>query len=166
MSIVAVAAVLVVVTRVLRPDVFELVHAAALRAALDRTVAGCRQPDDDVRVGGGAGAAKVLLVAVGFDDDWVGEGSCKFSALAIWQVGGVEGGLLGGGDHVPLLLESNGLMSKMSTPCILPRISRRSRPVDCSRSVGMVPGCPPDGRRSCSSLISGPLSVGHSGTSD
>ena len=45
-------------------------------------------------------------------------------------------------------------MSKMSMPCILPSISRRSRPVACSRSVGTVPGAAPGGRRSCSLLIS------------
>ena len=45
-------------------------------------------------------------------------------------------------------------MSKISTPCIFPRISRRSRPVACSRSVGMVPGLAPSGRRSASEVIS------------
>ena len=39
-------------------------------------------------------------------------------------------------------------MSKTSMPCIFPRISKRSRPVACSRSVGMVPGEAPGGRRS------------------
>lgn len=56
--------------------------------------------------------------------------------------------------NLPFLLASSGLMSKISTPCIFPRISRRSRPVDCSRSVGMVPGLPPSGMRSCSPVIS------------
>jgi hypothetical protein len=56
--------------------------------------------------------------------------------------------------YVPFLLASSGLMSKMSTPCIFPRISRRSRPVACSRSVGMVPGWAPSGRRSASEVIS------------
>lgn len=57
--------------------------------------------------------------------------------------------------YVPFLLASSGLRSKMSTPCIFPRISRRSRPVACSMSVGMVPGAaPPEGRRSCSLVIS------------
>lgn len=45
-------------------------------------------------------------------------------------------------------------MSKTSTPCILPRISKRSRPVDWSRSVGTVPGSAPGGRRSSSVLTS------------
>ena len=55
---------------------------------------------------------------------------------------------------VPFRLASNGFMSKTSTPCILPRISNRSRPVDWSRSVGTVPGSAPGGRRSSSDLIS------------
>lgn len=45
-------------------------------------------------------------------------------------------------------------MSKISTPSIFPRISNRSRPVACSRSVGTVPGLAPGGRRSSSVLIS------------
>ena len=45
-------------------------------------------------------------------------------------------------------------MSKISMPCIFPRISRRSRPVDCSRSVGTVPGFAPGALRSSSVLIS------------
>lgn len=56
---------------------------------------------------------------------------------------------------VPRRLASRGLMSKMSTPCIFPRISRRSRPVDCSASVGTVPGFAPSGIRSSMDLISG-----------
>lgn len=55
---------------------------------------------------------------------------------------------------VPFRLASNGFMSKTSTPCILPRISNRSSPVDWSRSVGTVPGSAPGGRRSSSDLIS------------
>jgi len=72
-AVVAVVAVLVVVARVLGSDVLELVSGAALRAALDRAVAGCRQPDDVVRVDWVAGAAEVLLVAVAPDYDWVVE---------------------------------------------------------------------------------------------
>jgi hypothetical protein len=56
--------------------------------------------------------------------------------------------------YVPFLLASSGLISKISTPCIFPRISRRSRPVACSRSVGMVPGLAPSGIRSVSEVIS------------
>ena len=55
---------------------------------------------------------------------------------------------------IPFRLASNGLMSKTSMPCILPRISNRSRPVDCSRSVGTVPGSAPGGRRSSYVLTS------------
>ena len=55
---------------------------------------------------------------------------------------------------VPFRLESNGLMSKTSMPCIFPRISRRSRPVDWLRSVGTVPGSAPGGRRSSIVLTS------------
>lgn len=55
---------------------------------------------------------------------------------------------------VPSLLASKGLMSKMSTPSIFPRISNLSRPVACSKSVGTVPGWPPGGSRSASVLIS------------
>lgn len=58
---------------------------------------------------------------------------------------------------LPLREASSGRMSKMSTPSILPRISRRSRPVACSRSVGTVPGAAPGPKRSSSVLIS----VGH-----
>ncbi len=68
---------------------------------------------------------------------------------------GAELDVARGGDAVPLLEASNGFMSKISTPCILPRISRRSSPVAWSRSVGTVPGAAPGGRRSASVLISG-----------
>ena len=67
--------------------------------------------------------------------------------------------------YVPFLLASSGLRSKMSTPCIFPRISRRSRPVACSMSVGMVPGAAPVlGRRSCSLVISAVGVVSAGGT--
>lgn len=55
---------------------------------------------------------------------------------------------------VPFRLASKGLMSKTSMPCILPRSSKRSRPVAWSRSVGTVPGSAPGGRRSSCVLIS------------
>lgn len=55
---------------------------------------------------------------------------------------------------VPFREASRGDMSKMSTLSIFPRISRRSRPVDCSRSVGMVPGWAPGPTRSSMVLIS------------
>ena len=56
--------------------------------------------------------------------------------------------------YLPIRLASRGFISKISTPCIFPRISKRSRPVACSRSVGTVPGAAPGGRRSASLLIS------------
>jgi len=73
MAVVAVIAVLVVVATVLWSDVLELVSGAAFGAALDGAVARCGQPDDVVRVDWVAGAAEVLLVAVGLDYDWVVE---------------------------------------------------------------------------------------------
>jgi hypothetical protein len=57
---------------------------------------------------------------------------------------------------IPLRDASKGFMSKISMPCIFPRISNRSKPVACSRSVGTVPVAAPGGIRSCSLLISVP----------
>ena len=45
-------------------------------------------------------------------------------------------------------------MSKISIPCILAKISNRSKPVDWLKSDGTVPGSAPGGRRSCSVLTS------------
>lgn len=59
-----------------------------------------------------------------------------------------------GSSIVPTRSDGRGLMSKISMPCIFPRISKRSRPVACSRSVGMVPGSAPGGSKSSSLLIS------------
>ena len=64
-----------------------------------------------------------------------------------------SGGGLNIGD-IPFLDASSGFMSKTSIPCIFPSISNRSKPVACSRSVGMVPGSAPGGRRSSSVLTS------------
>lgn len=47
----------VVVVALLGSDILHLVDGAALGAALDGAVAGAGQPDDDVGVGGAAGAA-------------------------------------------------------------------------------------------------------------
>ena len=58
------------------------------------------------------------------------------------------------GDPLPFRLASNGFISNTSIPCIFPRISNRSNPVDWSRSVGTVPGSAPGGRRSSIDLIS------------
>ena len=62
--------------------------------------------------------------------------------------------MLGEQGDVPSLEASRGFMSKISMPCIFPRISKRSKPVACSRSVGTVPGSAPGGRRSSSLLMS------------
>jgi hypothetical protein len=71
-----VAVVAVAVAVVLGADVLHLVDGAALGAALDGAVARGGEPDDNVRVGGVAGAALVLLVAEGLDDDGVVQRSC------------------------------------------------------------------------------------------
>lgn len=55
---------------------------------------------------------------------------------------------------IPTREESSGFMSKMSIPCIFPKISNRSRPVACSTSEGTVPGCAPGGSRSSSVFTS------------
>lgn len=92
---VAVVVVVVVMGVSLGADVLHLQDVAALRAALDRAVTGhldgeelgdctishtapCsrggrtyREPDGDVGIGGIAGAASVLLIAEGLDDDGV-----------------------------------------------------------------------------------------------
>jgi hypothetical protein len=71
-----VAVVAVAVAVVLGADVLHLVDGAALGAALDGAVARGGEPDDNVRVGGVAGATLVLLVAVGLDDDGVVQRAC------------------------------------------------------------------------------------------
>lgn len=68
--------VVVVVVAVLGADVLHLVDGTALGATLDGAVAGGGEPDDNVRVGRVAGAAKVLLVAEGLDSDGVVERAC------------------------------------------------------------------------------------------
>lgn len=56
--------------------------------------------------------------------------------------------------HIPSREASRGFWSKISIPCILPKSSNRSKPVDCSRSVGTVPGFAPGARRSDGVLAS------------
>ena len=73
--VLTVRVVVVSVTIVLRTDVFHLVYTAALGAALDGTIAGGGQPDDVVGVDWVAGAAEVLLIAKGLDNDGVVERS-------------------------------------------------------------------------------------------
>lgn len=100
-----------------------------------------------MRVGRVASTASELLVAARGHQDGVLHGSCahrhEFScALARLR------------PDTPLREASRGRMSKMSTPSTLPRISRRSRPVDCSRSVGTVPSAAPGPNRSSKDLTS------------
>jgi len=64
-------------------NIFHLVHASALRAALNRSVARGRQPDNDVGVRWVTCAAEVLLVTEGLDHDWVVE--CSFSTGVQWS---------------------------------------------------------------------------------
>jgi hypothetical protein len=75
--------VVVVVVAVLGADVLHLVDGTALRAALDGAVAGGGEPDDNVRVGRVAGAAKVLLVTEGLDGDGVVERACMLLVLLV-----------------------------------------------------------------------------------
>lgn len=67
--------VTVSVTIILWANIIHLVDPTTLRAALDRAIARGGQPDDIVGVGGEAGAAEVLLVTKGLDDNGVVEGS-------------------------------------------------------------------------------------------
>ena len=102
-------------------------------------------PQNVVRVNGVAGATDELLVTSRVDDDGVLRSTCVCQFVSSFVLLFCD---------VPRRLASRGLMSKMSMPCIFPRISRRSRPVDCSASVGTVPGLAPSGMRSSMDLIS------------
>jgi hypothetical protein len=145
-GVVVIMAMAVVVRIVRGADVVHLVGGSALHAARLGLLAGEGDPENAVGVGGETGAADVLLVASRVDGDGILWGACVPSDLI---------SLLSHPDyHIPRRLASSGLMSKISTPCIFPRISRRSRPVACSRSVGTVPGCAPGAKRSASDLIS------------
>ena len=75
--------VVVVVVAVLGTDVLHLVDGTALGATLDGAVAGGGEPDDNVRVGRVAGAAKVLLVTEGLDGDGVVERACVLLVLLV-----------------------------------------------------------------------------------
>lgn len=139
--------VVVVSVRVVgRAHVVHLVGRTTLHAARLGLFAGESDPENVVGVGREAGAAHVLLVASRVDNDGVLWGACNSSAMVPLFLDSLS--------DVPRRLASNGLMSKMSMPCIFPRISRRSRPVACSASVGMVPGFAPGAKRSASVLIS------------
>lgn len=140
--------VVVVVSIVLGADVVHLVDAAALGASLNGTLTG-----------------KLLSSFVSLLVPSVrGQESRTPSQLTTWESAGKPvqpancsspaDRTLMGSSIVPSRLESRGRMSKMSTPSIFPRISRRSRPVACSRSVGTVPGSAPGPKRSSSPLTS------------
>lgn len=108
------------------------------------------KPDDVVGVGREASATGVLLITGGADGNGVLHGA-YFFLLSIPQLLSQPRLLR---QVLPLREASRGFMSKTSTPSILPRISRRSRPVACSRSVGTVPGAAPGPKRSSLVLIS------------
>jgi hypothetical protein len=139
-------AVAVVVSVLCGAYVVHLVGRAALHAARLRLVASKSDPENVVGIGRETGAANVLLVTSRVDGDGVLRSACVQLAIRIASACPFP--------DIPRRLASNGLISKMSIPCIFPRISRRSRPVACSASVGTVPGCAPGGRRSASLLIS------------
>ena len=83
MNVVAVVAVAVGVVALGRADVLHLVDGTALGATLDGAVTGGGEPDDNVRVGGVTGAAKVLLVTEGLDGDGVLKRSCIDIAVSM-----------------------------------------------------------------------------------
>ena len=82
MNVVLAVAVAVAVVALLGSNVVHLVDGTALRATLDRAVAGSGEPDNNVRVGRVAGAAKVLLVTERLDGDGVVERSCVETAVS------------------------------------------------------------------------------------
>lgn len=120
------------------------------------------QPDGDVGVSWGTSATSVLLITERSDHDWVGYGSWVYISKcpSLRRIRRHRGWLnwvfrrFGVRVYIPVREASSGFMSKISTPFIFPRISRRSRPVACSISVGMDPTEAPGGMRSASLLIS------------
>jgi hypothetical protein len=107
-----------------------------------------------VGVGRAASAANILFVTSRVHDNGIIWGSCVLSVNTFCLIHSSRWHRSDCSHNVPTRLASSGLMSKISMPCIFPKISRRSRPVACSRSVGTVPGFAPGGRRSASVLIS------------
>ena len=99
-----VAVVVVAVGVFLGTDVVHLVDGTALGATLDGAVAGGGEPDDNVRVGRVAGAAKVLLVAEGLDGDGVVERACVLLAQLFPSHVGSEPRIVLGGALRHLLL--------------------------------------------------------------
>ena len=128
-----------------------------------------REPGHDVGVGGIACTTGILLIAGGTDHYGIFQGSwrvavqhvlvleyghSRFAFLSSLHPGIQPAAPLCSCSLLPFLLASRGLISNTSTPSIFPRISRRSRPVDCSRSVGTVPSGAPGPSRSSSVFIS------------
>jgi len=58
-------------------DIVHLQHIATFRASLNWTLAGHREPNNVVRVGGKTSAPSILLVAKRLDDNWVIKRACK-----------------------------------------------------------------------------------------
>jgi len=158
-----VTVVVVVVSVVRGANILHLVDAAALGAPLDGPLLGhlegsapntcCpgqvtyTKPDDVVGIGRNTGAAGILLVAGRAHENGALHGSYPHQFPSPSVLVFLHGVL-------PRREASSGRMSKMSTPSILPRISRRSKPVACSTSVGTVPGGAPGPVRSSTVLIS------------
>jgi len=106
-----------------------------------------RKPDRNVGVSRIASAACILLITKRLHHNWVIKRACSRPISSYPFFNKPD-------PNAPLREASKGFMSKISMPCIFPKISNRSNPVACSRSVGMVPGAAPGGRRSASLLIS------------
>jgi hypothetical protein len=120
------------------------------------------EPDCDVRVGWVSGATSVLLITERFHNNWVVERAYSVSQQSAPMFSPEVGStrvLLDRSSvltvpSLPLREASRGFISKISTPCIFPKISNRSNPVACSRSLGTVPTGAPGGMRSVSLWIS------------
>ena len=82
------AVVAVGIVALLGTNVFHFVDGAALGAALDGAVARHGPPSNDVRVGGAAGAANVLLVAERADGNGLLHGACSEQKSMSWRDGG------------------------------------------------------------------------------
>lgn len=76
--IMSTVAVVVSVAIILWADIFHLIVASALGAALSRAFAGSHQPDDNMRVCRATGAANVLLITERLDNNRVLERAFLF----------------------------------------------------------------------------------------
>jgi hypothetical protein len=116
-----------------------------------------REPDRNVGVSWGASATSILFISSRPDHNGVLERAYHPpSAIGLAKAACSH---VAPSHAVPLREASRGFMSKMSMPCIFPNISNRSKPVACSRSVGMDPTAAPGASRSSSVLISVRASV-------